>query len=239
MSEHHDYDINFWIGIGDVLHTVRMEQYPNRDVAVVAGVDELMTWASGQPDFPVDAVNFWFGSKANTSLTFQDVQSELESRWGIQFGAKQVDNAAPLPPPKSQAEKLPKQAKPANLDITDTDDLDITALLKQRATTLTERYKRLTAEVAAKQRLLDETERAIDNIHVMLLAAASTKETNGLSKGRKRAAQARGKELRETKQARHRRPRRDEGRAASGVDAGIGSAGNSGDGIGGIVYQAK
>ena len=235
MNELHDYDINFWIGIGDVLHTVRMEQYPNRDVAVVAGVDELMTWASGQPDFPVDAVNFWFGSKANTSLTFQDVQSELESRWGIQFGAKQVDNAAPPPPPKPQTEKLSKQTKPANLDITDTDDLDITALLKQRATTLTERHKRLAAEVAAKQRLLDETERAIDNIHVMLLAAASAKENGYGRKGRsKRADQTGGKDAREVQQARRGRPRRDEGRA-SGVDAGSGSAGN-GDGI---VYQAK
>lgn len=238
MNELHDYDINFWIGIGDVLHTVRMERYPNRDVAVVAGVDQLMSWAQAEPDFPQDAVGFWFTSKNNTSLTFQDVQAELESRWGIQFGAKQVDNAPP-PPTKPKTEKLSKQTKPANLDITDTEDLDITALLKQRATTLGERYRRLAAEVTAKQRLLDETERAIDNIHVMLLAAASKENGNGRKRSRKRVDQAGGKGARETEQARHRRPRRDEGRAG-GVDAGSGSAGMFAVADrSGIVYQAK
>ena len=95
----HDYEINFWVGVGDVLHAVRMEQFPNRDIAVVAGANALFEWAKTDPDksLPAAALEYWEQHRQNPALTFNDVQTDLANQWGIQFSAKQVDNEPPRP----------------------------------------------------------------------------------------------------------------------------------------------
>src|SRR5262249_34684877 len=150
--------INFWAGVGDVLHTVRMEQFPNRDLAVIAGANALFEWAKLDPDrqVPAAALEYWDNNRNNPGLTFQDVQMDLESRWGIQFGAKQIDGNEPphAPPPRRVKETEPRYGR--TMEDNGQEDVDIVVILKRRHADQTARVRAIDAEIAAKEKLREK-----------------------------------------------------------------------------------
>jgi len=177
----HDYDITFWIGVGDALQTVRMEQYPNRDLAVIAGADALFEWAANDVDKPLPqaAIDFWRSTKTNLGLTFSDVQTELESRWGIQFSAKQADDNPAPPPPPSPAKRNDRHRMPVDARHAVDGDADITSVLKAHLAYKVGRARALSAEIAEKQKLLDRAESDITRMEMMLAATLTLDHKKG------------------------------------------------------------
>lgn len=240
----HDYEINFWIGTGETLHAVRMEQFPNRELAIVAGVNALFEWAKADPDksIPQAALDYWENHRQNPSLTFQDVQSELEGKWGIQFGAKQIDIPTPAPARKPVDPKAETRVGQGNRrldrDMVPADDIDIVTLLKQRYASQCSRVKAIDAEIAESRKLRAEVEHDIARLESMLTAVATIdppkENTNGHRGRRKRVDQAGGKDSGEVKQARRGRPRRDEAGRAGGIAAGFSGGVGTGEPDAGI-----
>jgi hypothetical protein len=239
----HDYDLNFWIGVGDKFHTVRVESMPNRDLAIVAGLNAFFEWMKTAEECPLPraALQYWEDHRQNPMMTFQDVQADLERQWGFQFDARQVEKDAPRGSddrgkPKSDSGS-PRSPRVQENDKGD-DDLDIVTILKRRHAEQVARLKAIGAEIAAKEKLQERVEHDITRLELMLGSIVNLeppKEISNGHKGRsKRTRAVSGKNPRKIQQARDRGTGCDEnrdsdipGRATTGGIPGGVSAGDS------------
>lgn len=217
----YDYDVQIMLG-GDSLHTARVDSMTNREIAIIAGAEQLFAWAGTDEGkaIPRGAIDYWQSHKNHPQLTIADVLQDLESQFGVQFYAKQVDKDVP-PIEPAPAKPSRQGANPVSRRLDMDDDVDIVTILKRRLAARTRQVEAIDKEIAENGKLRAVIEQDIVKLEAMLLSVASLEAAegkNGHSEGRKRTYKARRKTARKDEQTRDSGEGRDGGTGIAGAD---------------------
>ncbi len=133
-----------------------------RALAIPLGIRECLAWAAeetrdGFVPVPLKAIEYWDESSRNGGLQFYEIQSTLDTNWGVSFTIKEKAGEQPAP-----AHRNGRAASPPSPSSAGSGELpDLRTMLTQRLTLLTEREKTITAQL---DRLNEDHQQTRDDI---------------------------------------------------------------------------
>lgn len=145
-----------------------------RALAIPLGIDDLIKWSKDAlcADFkplPGKAIEYWEEARRSGNLQFYEIQSMLDSTWGISFGITEVSTQMPASKPEPRRNGRP--AAFANGVLPELPDLH--SMLQNHLRLLQGRQETLASELSRKQMEFERIGSEVLQIEQMLLAMKS------------------------------------------------------------------
>src|SRR5216683_3070434 len=121
-----------------------------RALAIPLGIRECLSWAAeetkdGFVPVPLKAIEYWDEASRTGGLQFYEIQSTLDTNWGVSFIIK--EKAGELPIPAHRNGRAGPPPPPAGSGDSSGTLPDLRTMLQQRLALLHEREKTLTAQL--------------------------------------------------------------------------------------------